>query len=360
MIAVMALRLGYLLARRLLGGLVLLARSDAAKDVEILLLRHQLTVLHRQVGRPRLTWADRAMMAALALRLPPARRVGMLVTPGTILRWHRRLVARRWTTSDRRRPGRPSIPSGVQALVKRLAVENPDWGYRRIHGEFLALGYRIGACTVWSILKAHGLEPAPRRSGPTWQQFLRAQAEGIVACDLFHLDTITLRRLYVFFTAEHATRRVRVLGVTAHPTGAWLVQQARNVLMDLEDAGRRVRFLIRDRDARFTPAFDAVVTAADTDVIKIPVRAPRANAIAERFVGSVRRERLDKVLIVNTAHARHVLAEYEEHFNAHRPHRALGQAAPLRALPSEFADPAGRVVRHDRLGGVLHEYAQVA
>jgi hypothetical protein len=209
----------------LVGGLVLLSRSEAAKDAEILLLRHQLAVLRRQAGRPRLTWADRVVMSALALRLPPARRAGLLVTPGTILRWHRRLVARRWTTTGRRRPGRPSIPAGVRALVRRLAVENPSWGYRRIHGELAGLGYQVGASTVWSILKAHGLDPASRRSGPTWQQFLNAQAEGM-ACDLFHLETITLRRLYVFFTVEHATRRVRILGVTAHPTGAWLVQQA--------------------------------------------------------------------------------------------------------------------------------------
>src|SRR5450755_5175343 len=179
----MGLRLGYLIARRLVGGLALLARSDAAKDAEILVLRHQLAVLHRQIGRPRLTWAGRVIIAALALRLPPARRLGMLVTPGTILGWHRRLVARRWTTTATRPPGRPSTPGGVRALVKRLAVENPTWGYRRIHGELAGLGHRVGASTVWAILKSAGLDPAPRRSGPTWQQFLTAQAEGIVACD---------------------------------------------------------------------------------------------------------------------------------------------------------------------------------
>ena len=360
MIVLVMLRLAYVIARRLVGGLVLLARSDAAKEVEILLLRHQLAVLQRQARRPRLTWTDRVVMTALALRLPPVRRVGLLVTPGTILGWHRRLVARRWTTPGRRRPGRPSIPTGVRALVKRLAVENPDWGYRRIHGELAGLGYRIGASTVWSIMKAQGLDPAPRRSGPTWQPFLRAQAEGIVACDLFHLETVTLRRLYVFFTVEHATRRVRIVGVTAHPTGDWLAQQARNVLLDLEDAGRRVRFLIRDRDAKFTDTFDVVFTTAGADILKIPVRAPRANAICERFVGSVRRELLDRILIVNAAHARSVLHEYEDHFNTHRPHRSLSQAAPLRALPSVPADQTATVIKRDRLGGLIHEYAQVA
>lgn len=356
----MRLRLGYSIARGLVGGLALLARSDAAKDAEILVLRHQVAVLQRQVRRPSLTWANRVIIAALALRLPPARRVGMLVTPGTILGWHRRLVARRWTTTATLPPGRPSTPPGPRTLVKRLASENPTWGYRRIHGELARLGHRVGASTVWAILKAAGLDPSPRRSGPTWQQFLTAQAEGILACDLFHVDTILLRRLYVFFTVEHATRRVRIIGVTAHPRGQWLAQQARNVLMDLEDAGLRVRFLVRDRDARFTSAFDAAFTSLDGDVIKIPARVPVANAICERFVGSIRRELLDRILIVNAAHATSVLRGFETHFNTHRPHRSLGQAAPLRALPSAPAAPTATVIRRDRLGGLIHEYAQVA
>ncbi|MFN8079898.1 MAG: integrase core domain-containing protein [Kineosporiaceae bacterium] len=354
----MRLRFAYLIARHLVAGLVQLGRSESAKDIEILVLRHQLGVLLRQVGRPRLSWTDRTVIAVLAMRLPSARRLGMVVTPATILRWHRRLVAQRWTTSSR--PGRPPVPAGVRALVKRLAVENPDWGYRRIHGELRALGYRVGASTVWSILRAHGLDPAPRRSGPTWSQFLTAQAEGIVACDLFHIDTVALRRLYVFFTVEHATRRVRILGVTAHPTGQWLTQLARNLMTDLDAARTRVRFLIRDRDTKFVPTFDAVFAAVGADVIKTPVRAPRANAIAERFVRSVRRELLDKILILNSGHARRALSEYEDHFNIHRPHRFLGQAAPLRALPSQPGAPPEHVVRHDRLGGILHEYSHAA
>ena len=357
----MGLRLGYLIARRLVSWLGLLARSEASKDAEILVLRHQLEVLHRQHRRTRLSWVDRAVIAALALRLPPTRRIGMLVTPGTILRWHRRLVARRWTTESKR-PGRPPTRAGLRALVTRLARENPTWGYRRVHGELAGLGYTVAPSTVWSILRSAGLDPAPRRSGPTWHAFLKAQAEGIVACDFFHVETIALKRLYVFFAVEHATRRVRILGVTAHPTGAWVTQQARNLLMDLDEAGRRIRFLIRDRDAKYTDAFDAVFAGAGADVIKIPVRAPRANAVCERFVGSVRRELLDQILIVNAAHARAVLTEYETHFNTHRPHRALSQAAPLRPLPSVQAEPTATVVRRDRLGGLLHEYeyAQVA
>ena len=241
-----------------------------------------------------------------------------------------------------------------------MATENPTWGYRRIHGELAGLGYQIGASTIWKILRTAGIDPSPRRAGPTWTEFLRAQAHAILACDLFHLDTITLHRLYAFFVIEHATRRVHILGVTAHPTGAWLTQQARNLTMDLDDAGQRFRFLIRDRDAKFTAAFDAVFTAINVRIIRTPVRAPRANAIAERFVGTIRRELLDRILIINQRHAATVLREYEQHYNDHRPHRTLGQAAPLRPLPERTRTEINDVRRRDRLGGLLHEYQQVA
>jgi putative transposase len=248
----------------------------------------------------------------------------------------------------------------ARALVIRLATENPRWGYRRIHGELAGLGYRIGASTVWTILHGLGIDPSPRRAGPSWSEFLRTQAQAILACDFFHLDTITLHRLYAFFVIEHATRRVHLLGVTAHPTGAWLTQQARNLLMDLDDAGRRFRFLVRDRDAKVSAAFDAVFAAMDIRIIRTPVRAPRANAIAERFVGSIRRELLDRILIINQRDASVVLRQYERHYNSHRPHRALGQAAPLRPLPHRRTTEIHDVRRRDRLGGLLHEYRQVA
>jgi putative transposase len=354
-----ALRLTYLVVSTLVSWMVLLTRSGAAKDVEILVLRQQLAVLHRNAPRPRLSWADRAFIAALVRRLPRHRRIGLHVTPATILRWHQRLVARRWTTHHRP-PGRPAIPAGLRALALRLATENPTWGYRRIHGELASLGYQIGASTVWKILKAARIDPSPRRSGPTWTEFLQAQAHAILAADLFHVDTITLTRLYAFFIVEHATRQVHILGVAAHPTGAWLTQLARGLTMDLDDAGKSFRFFIRDRDTKFTAMFDSVFRGAGIQVIKTPVRAPRANAIAERFVGSIRRELLDRILIINQHHAVSLLAQYQDHFNHHRPHRALGQASPLRTLPEPRQTDTSGVRRLDRLGGLLHEYRQVA
>jgi transposase InsO family protein len=360
MIRIMGLRLMYLLASRTVSWLVLLFRSEAAKDIEILVLRHQLSVLPRQTARPRMSWADRALISLLVRRLPSPRRIGLLVTPATILRWHRLLVARRWTTTGDPRLGRPPIPAGLRRLVVRLAMENPIWGYRRIHGELAGLGYHVGASTIWKILRSAGLGPSPQRSGPTWAQFVWAQAHAILACDLFHLETVGLSRLYAFFVVEHATRQVHILGVTTHPSGEWLTQLARNLAIDLNDAGRRFRFLIRDRDTKFTVSFDAVFTAAGIEVIRTPVRAPRANAIAERFVRSVRRELLDRVLIMNQRHASAVLAEYSDHFNHHRPHRALIQAAPLRPLPLGDRTDTTTVHRHDRLGGLIHEYQQVA
>ena len=356
----MALRLLYLLFRQVLRWLVLLARSSASLAAELLVLRHEVAVLRRQVARPRVDWADRAVLAGLARLLPRPAWQGLFVQPAALLRWHRDLVRRRWTYPHRR--GRPPVAAEIRALVLRLARENPTWGYRRIHGELCRLGarYKVGASTVWTILQRAGVDPAPTRSALTWRQFLRAQATSVLALDFFTVDTVLLKRLYVLFAIEVATRRVRVLGVTSHPAGEWVAQQARNLLMELgEDLGR-FRFVIRDRDEKFTAAFDAVFAAEAMQVLITPVRAPRANAYAERWVGTVRREVLDRLLIVGGRQLRLVLAEYADHYNSHRPHRALGQAPPLGLGEPVVLAPAGRVVRRDRLGGLIHEYAQVA
>ena len=325
----MTLRLAYLAVLRVFGWLALLARSDRAKDAEILILRHQVAVLQRQVIAPRLSWADRAALAALARLLPGSRlrRLRLIVSPRTVLCWHANLVRRYWSY-PRRSPGRPRTAASVRALVLEMARDNPGWGYRRIHGELNGLGHKLAPSTVWRILKDAGIDPAPTRSGQSWRAFLDAQAKTILAADFFHVDTVLLRRLYVLFFIEHGTRRVHLAGITAHPTGEWVTQQARNLLMDLEDHADGFKFLIRDRDGKFTAAFDAALAAAGVRIIKTPVRAPRANAIAERWIASARRECLDRMLIAGQRHLRLALSEYADHYNSHRPHRALGQDPP--------------------------------
>jgi transposase InsO family protein len=357
----MTLRFAYLAVLRVFGWLALLARSDRAKDAEILILRHQVAVLQRQVRAPRLSWADRAVLAALARLLPGGqlRQLRLIVSPRTVLRWHADLVRQRWSYPCRT-PGRPRTAPAVRVLVLEMARDNPSWGYRRIHGELAGLGCRVAASTVWEILKDAGIDPAPRRSGQTWRAFLEAQAKTILATDFFHVDTVFLRRLYVLFFIEHGTRRVHLAGITAHPTGEWVTQQVRNLLMNLEGQADGLKFLIRDRDAKFTVAFDAVLNAIGVRIIKTPVRAPRANAIAERWIASARRECLDRMLITGERHLQLVLGEYVDHYNIHRPHRALHQNPPAGRVDPAAAGASIRVLRRDRLGGLIHEYSQVA
>ena len=353
----------YAVVGRLLSLIVLRGRGEASKDVELVLLRHEISVPRRQLPRPRLEPADRLIMAAFARRLPRSLWKFRIVSPSTLLRWHRELLARKWTYPHTARSlGRPPTRAAVRVLVLRFARENPTWGHRRIHGELVTLGHTLSAATVWNILTRAGLDPAPRRTGPTWREFCRAQAHSMLACDFFHVDTVLLRRLYVFFAIDIGTRRVHVLGVTAHPTGDWVTQQARNLMLKLDDAGRKLKFLIRDRDTKFTPAFDDVFTGAGVRVLRSPPQAPRANAYAKRWVGTVRRECPDRLLIVNQRHLLALLAEYVVHYNSHRPHQSLAQASPIPRPVTGLTRSVGKsipqeqVERKEVLGGLILEY----
>jgi transposase InsO family protein len=351
----------YLALRRAFELILLCFRSAEAKEIEILVLRHELAVLRRQHPRARLQPADRALLAALSRLLPRARWSVFLVRPETLLRWHRCLVRRRWTYPSAR-IGRPPLPDDLQQLIVRLARENPRWGYQRIHGELLHLGIRVSASSIRRILRAHGLDPAPRRAHVSWRSFLRQQAAGIVACDFFTVDTVFLRRVYVLFFVELASRRVHLAGVTAHPTAWWVAQQARNLVATLDDQATAFKFLIRDRDTKFTRAFDDVWRSTGTEIIRTSVRAPNANAVAERWVGTVRRECLDQLLIVSRRQLIRVLRRYVEHYNQYRPHRSLAHPTPV---PSERAGPRstpnfGQLRRRDVLGGLIHEYEYAA
>jgi putative transposase len=354
-------RLAYLTLCRSAQLLAFLARGDAAKDLEILVLRHQLAVLRRQTPRPKLQPADRALLAAISRTLPRARWSCFLVKPETLLRWHRRLITGTWTYPNRG-AGRPPLDQDVQQLIIRLAKENPRWGYQRVQGELLHLRVRVSASAIRTTLRRHGLDPAPRRMATTWRAFLRQQAAGIMACDFFTVDTIWLRRLYVLFFIELDTRRVHLAGVTATPNGLWVTQQARNLLLVLGERGRQLRFVLRDRDAKFSRSFDDVFRAEGAEMLVTPVQAPNANAYAERWIRTVRAECLDWLLIVGRGHLEQVLRVYVQHYNAHRAHRALGLQPPDPAVGLTLTGMGRppRVHRRDLLGGLVHEYRQAA
>jgi putative transposase len=349
-------RLAYLALCRSVQLLVLLARGDAART-----WRSSCCATSSRCSAARSPapgWNPAT--GRCSPRLPRGRWPCFFVKPDTLLRWHRRLVAGSWTHAHQ--TGRPPLATHVQQLIVRLAAENPRWGYQRVQGELLRLGVQVSATAIRTTLRRHGLDPAPQRGNSTWRVFLRQQAAGIIACDFFTVDTIWLRRLYVLFFIELDTRRVHLAGVTANPNGAWATQQARNLLLALGERGRRVRFLLRDRDAKFCRSFDDVFGSADTEVLLTPVQAPKANAYAERWVGTVRAECLDWLLIVGRGHLEEALEVYVQHYNRHRPHRALGLEPPdpSAALIAVGEDQHGRVHRRDLLGGLLREYRRAA
>ncbi len=334
-------------------------------EAEVLVLRHENAVLRRQLTSPvRYEPADRFWFSALSSLIPRQRWARAFpVTPGTLLAWHRKLIARKWDYSARRtRIGRPPSSAALKKLVLRLADENPRWGHRRIQGEMARLGHPMASGTVWNILHAAGIDPAPRRHGPSWTEFLTTQAEGIVAADFFHIDTALGQRLYAMAFLEHGTRRLHLTPVTAHPTGQWAVQQAREFTTALTDHGKHIRFLLRDRDTKYTASFDAVFTAEDTEVLLSAPRAPKMNAHCERVIGTVRREALDHVLVMNASHATKVLTEFADHYNRHRPHRSRRQLPPD---TSQQTPPATnihnrRLLRTRVLGGAINEYRYAA
>jgi putative transposase len=330
--------------------------SVSQLQLENAVLRHQVRVLRRTVRRPELRDRDRAFFAAASRALSRDRWASFMVTPQTLLRWHRELIRRKWTYR-RRAPGRPPLDPDTADLITRVARENPRWGCVRIQGELRKLGIRVGASTVRRVLRRAGLGPAPRRAGPTWSEFLRAQGRGVLACDFFTVETVFLKTLYVLFFIELSTRRVHVAGTTSGPDSAWVTQQARN----LSIAGRlqHKHILLRDRDSKFSGAFDEVFRTDGLRVVRTPVRAPRANAVAERWVGTVRRECIDHVLIFGRRHLERVLRAYTEHYNRARPHRGLDLEPPEPRFDSGKALHR-KVRRRDALGGLIHEYETAA
>ena len=350
----------YVAFRRVLQLVVLLFRSTEFKELEIVVLRHELALLRRQVRRPALQPADRFFLTAASRLLPRVRWTSFLVTPTTLLDWHRRLVANRWTYP--RRAGRPPISRHVRALVVRLARENPRWGYQRIMGELKGLGVVVSATTIKKVLREHQLGPAGKRGGPSWRDFIRAQAHSMMAVDFFSVETVWLQRLYVLFFIEIGSRRVHLAGCTSHPDGEWVTQQARQVAWTFAEREGSVRFLIRDHDRKFTGSFDAVFEAQGARIIRTPVQVPEANGIAERFVRTVRTECLDWTLIVNAQHLERTLAVFVDHYNGHRPDRSLSLAPPngRPATATWTGSHTLAIRRRDRLGGLVHEYERAA
>jgi len=351
--------LAYVVVRRLFQLMVLCCRSPRSKELEILVLRHELSILRRQAQPPRLRVADRVLLAALSRALPRRAWSAFSVSPRTLLRWHQRLVARRWTYPHRG-PGRPPVDRELQALVVRMARENPTWGYRRIVGELSGLGFSVSASSVRAILIRHRLPPAPERDGLSWRLFLRQQAATMLACDFLTVETVWLTRIYVLFFVSLERRRVEFVASTSNPDGRWIAQQARNLLMLLADREQSFQFLLHDRDSKFSRAFDEVLRSEGMKIIRTPIRAPNANAYAERWVGTLRRECLDRILIINRHQLEHVLRIYTAHYNRHWPHRSLSLQPSDEQPTATVPIPARRIHKHEVLGGLVNEYKAAA
>ena len=356
----MVASLVYSLIRILVDVMVTSRSEEAELQAEVLALRRQVQVLERQIKRVRWSPADRMILAALRECLPRSAWAGLLVRPETVLGWHRALVRRKWAAyRGRPRRGRPPISTDVRQLIIRMARENPAWGYFRLRGELLKLGHTVAATTVRSALLAAGIPPAPQRSGMSWKQFLRAHAESVIAADFFSVDTIFFKRRYVLFFVHLSTRRIVGASCTAEPNEAWVTQQARQLRWSLDDEGIKLGYLIHDRDKKFAPKADLVFKSEGARVILTPLMAPLANSVAERWVGSCRREALDRMLILNQRHVEAILREYCTHYNDERPHRKLNLRPPsCRGDP--VAPIGGQVERTLRLGGVLSSYRLVA
>ncbi len=343
-------------------------RSDHEKDVEILLLRQQLRILQRkQPHPPRLSRWEKLGLAVLTARLAAVNsqartrlsQIVLLFKPETVLKWHRELVRRKWTFARTRTGGRPAITADLTELILRLAKENPGWGYSKLQGELLKLGYDMGRSTIRDVLKRHQVPPAPQRTrqGSSWRTFLGHYKQQILACDFFTVETVWLQTLYVLFWIELGSRRVHLAGCTAEPTAAWVTQQARQLSWELQDGTLSARFLIRDRDAKFPSSFDTVLESEGITIIQTPYQAPKANAFAERWIRSVREECLDHVLIVNECHLRRVLTEYIAYYNYTRPHQGIGQQC-LVAAEHRRAD--GPVRCRDVRGRIIHDFYRAA
>ncbi len=343
----------YLMVRNLFALVWLLARPRRSKELEILLLRHELAVLRRHAGRPRLTRADRALFAAISRALPRAAWTNLAVKPETLLGWHRQLVARRWTYAHHK-TGRPPLERSLRELILRLARENPHWGYKRLVGELKGLGISVSATSVRKVLLEAGLQPAPERGHSSWRTFLRQQAASVLGCDFLTVETPFLQRIYILFFISLATRRIEYVACSSNPNGHWVAQQARNLVMEFGDE-QPFRFLVHDRDAKFSHAFDEVFRSEGIKVIRTPVQALNANAHAERWVRTLRADCLDRIFILGRRHLEHVLRIYRQHYNEHRPHRALRLQPPNGCDPTPL-NATNRLHRRDLLGGLIHEY----